>query len=353
MRLQLVISLAICASAPAAAVGQDGEPFSGEAAGRLLVYSDDDATSVVTSVVDAEAELPAKVTIGSHVLVDSVSSASVDVVSAATGRWDEIRLEYGLRTRAELLGTGLSLGYVRSQENDWRSNAFSIGADREFFERNLRVQVSYALGLNTVGRAMDPTFERALDSHSLEVSVSQLIDEKTRVGGAFSAQYLSGFLSSPYRFVTAVDGFAGPERHPDSRLRRSVSGFGVRSLLPWLATRLSYRVYSDDWGLVSHAATAQMTVEMGRWLGRVEGRFYWQDRANFYRETYETTFRHMTADRELTTFWDVGGSAQVAARIGPVLADVKAGAVHYRFAEFAPLPRRTALLIGGGARLSW
>ena len=61
----------------------------------------------------------------------------------------------------------------------------------------------------------------------------------------------------------------------------------------------------------------------------------------------------MTADRELTTFWDVGGSAQLAARIGPVVADAKAGLVHYRFAEFRPLPRRTALLVGGGARLAW
>lgn len=351
MRLQLIA--AIVAAATPALAQEAGAPGSGEAAGRLLVYSDDDATSVVTSVLDAEAALGAGLSAGAHVLVDSVSSASVDVVSAATGRWDEIRVELGARLGARVAGTGLSAGYTRSEENDWQSDALSVGADRELFQRNTRVAISYGLGLNQVGRAMDPTFERSLDSHSVEVSVSQLIDEQTRLGAAASAQVLSGFLSSPYRFVEAADGSRGPERHPDSRLRRALSAHGVRSLLPQLAAHLSYRVYSDDWGVVSHTASAQLVVEHGRWLGRLEGRYYWQDRADFYRETYETSFRFMTADRELATFWDAGGSAQVAARLGPVTADLKLGAVHYRFKNFAALPRRTAVLAGGGARLAW
>ena len=350
MRLQLIIA-SVAAAAPALA--QDADPGSGEAAGRVLVYSDDDATSVVTSVVDAEAALPAGVTAGAHVLVDSVSSASVDVVSAATERWDEIRYELGARLRAAVAGTGLTAGYTRSEENDWQSDAVSIGADRELFQRNTRVALSYALGLNQVGRAMDPTFERELDSHAAELSVSQLIDPSTRIGAAASVQVLAGFLSSPYRFVEAADGFRGPERHPDSRLRRALALTGVRSLARHLAAHLRYRIYSDDWGVVSHTATAQLAVERGRWLGRLEGRYYWQDRADFFRETYETRFRFMTADRELSTFWDAGGSAQLAARFGPVTADLKVGAVHYRFKNFTPLPRRTALLAGGGARLAW
>lgn len=350
MRLQLILGVLAAAST---AVAQEDEPDSGTAAARVLVYNDDDATSVVTSVVDAEANLPAQISAGAHALVDSVSSASVDVVSAATGRWDEVRLEIGARARGVIAETGVAVGYTRSQENDWRSDSFMVGIDRELFQRNTRIQVSYGLGLNQVGRAMDPTFERSLDSHSAEISVSQLIDTRTRVGGAASVQFLSGFLSSPYRFVAAADGSRGPERHPDSRLRRALSAHGVRSLSPWVAARAAYRIYSDDWGIVSHTATAELTVESGRWLGRLETRFYWQDRADFYREVYETSFRHMTADRELTTFWDVGGSGQVAARIGPVIADIKAGAVHYRFSNFAPLPERTALVVGGGARVAW
>ena len=44
-------------------------------------------TTVVTSVAEASVHLPQPVVIGGHALVDAVSSASVDVVSAATSRF--------------------------------------------------------------------------------------------------------------------------------------------------------------------------------------------------------------------------------------------------------------------------
>jgi hypothetical protein len=340
VRLQLA-ALLVLVTVASTATAQDVEPGEGEATTRLLVYSDDDATQVITSTVDAQVALPGKVQIGTHALVDAVSSASVDVVSAATERWDENRVELGARAGWEVAEVGLSLGYTRSQENDWLSHSVLLGAQRELFERNTVVSGFYSLTLNTVGRASDPNFERSLDSHNAEVSISQLLDKKTRVGGAYTLQVLSGYLSSPYRFVVATDGSRGPERH-------------VRSLASFLSGRAAYRFYADDWGIRSHTVSLRVAAEPHeRVLVGIEGRGYMQNQADFYQGVYETSFRYMSFDRELSTFWDAGGIADARVVLGPVTADAKVGVIYYKFDNFPALKNRTALVAGGGAKVVW
>jgi hypothetical protein len=78
-----------------------------------------------------------------------------------------------------------------------------------------------------------------------------------------------------------------------------------------------------------------------------------QNQADFYRESYETSLRHMSNDRELATFWDVGGSTDVSVAFGPLSADARVGAIYYKFDNFPKLRRRTALLAGGGAKVVW
>jgi hypothetical protein len=353
VRLQLVIGAAIALHASIGGA-QDVAPGEGQATSRLLVYSDDDSTQVVTSTVDAQVAIPGNVQIGTHALIDVVSSASVDVVTAATGRWDENRVELGARAGWEVADVGLSVGYTRSQENDWLSHSIVVGGQKELFARNTVLAGFYSLTLNTVGRASDPNFERSLDAHNGEVSVSQLVDPKTRVGAAYTLQVLSGFLSSPYRFVVASDGSRGPERHPDSRVRHALSASVVRSLTRSLSGRAAYRFYLDDWGIRSHTVSLRLAAEPHRRvLVGIEGRGYIQNRADFYRGVYPTSFRYMSFDRELSTFWDAGGIADAQVTVGPVIADAKVGVIYYKFDDFPALPDRTALIAGGGAKVVW
>jgi hypothetical protein len=351
MRLQLVILLAVGVSLPSSSRAQESERELVEAAAQVLVYSDDDATTVTTAIVDVDATLPANVTLGAHALVDAVSSASVDVVSAATERWQENRVEVGGRGAVSLSQVDLSVGYTHSQENDWLSHAVALGASRELFQRNTRLSIGYGLTLNTVGRAMDPNFERSIDSHSAEVGVSQLLDPKTRLGGAYTLQYLKGFLSSPYRYVVAADGTRVPERHPDRRIRHALSGYVVRSLHRYLSGRIGYRFYADDWGVFSHTGSLRLAAEPLPWMVvGVEGRGYVQNRADFFLGQYQTSHRYMSFDRELANFWDAGASTDIAATWGPVTATAKVGFIYYRFKNFPALEKRTALVAGGGLK---
>tara|TARA_R110002096_G_scaffold434832_1_gene658029 strand:+ start:3841 stop:4896 length:1056 start_codon:yes stop_codon:yes gene_type:complete len=351
MWLQLGIVLVVSLSAASALAQESGD---GHADSRILVYDDDDATTVVTSIASAETILPKEVTVGAYAVLDAVSSASVDVVSAATGRWTENRVEVGATVAVPIAGTTLSMGANRSQENDWLSHTVSTGVSREFFERNTIVTAAYAFTRNKVGRAMDPNFEESLRAHSAEISVGQLLDRQTRAGVAYTFQALNGFQSSPYRYVAATDGASTPEIHPETRKRHALSAFALRSLTPWLSSRLAYRLYRDDWGIWSHTGSVRLAMEASKHIRlALDARMYNQSRAEFYRGSYSTSFTYMSRDRELASFWDAGGSGEITAELGPVTLDARLGAIRYRFRNFPSLPKRIAILAGAGAKVTW
>jgi hypothetical protein len=361
VRLQLMCLalLAIALAAPAHAEDiedslDESEAWSGEVTSRYQLYSDDDATTVSTGIVDTTLQMPHELQVGAHLLIDAISSASVDVVSAATERWTEKRAELGARASRELATIDLGLGFVRSQEEDWASNAFQVGAGRDFLQRNLRVEASLGLVLNRIGRASDPSFEEDMQIVSGEIGASQLLDAQSRAGVSYGLQRARGYQASPYRYVEATDGTRMPETHPDLRMRHSLSGYGLRALTDWLTGRVSYRFYFDDWGIRSHTAEMRLRVDLSdSWYVSGQARLYQQRDAEFYRKGYQEALVHMTNDRELSRFWNVGGSARLAARLGPVLLDGKFGLTHYSFKNFEALPTRLALVAGAGASVPW
>ena len=351
MRLQL-IAATLLAAAPAAA--QDAGDGS-QVGSRVGLYVDDDDTRVVTTLVDTDVQLPAGLAAGAHVLVDSVSSASVDVVSAATTRWEEDRVETGARLAAKLAGNDLALGVVRSGENDWLSWSVQASGGREIAQRNTRVQVAYGLTDNRIGRNDDPTFERALLAHTAELGVTQLLSPTTLVSASYTFQLADGYQASPYRFVLLSDGsMAFPEAHPDRRMRHGLTIRGLRSLSSQTSLELAYRIYGDDWGIVSHTVTAALVRELGpAWDLRLRARGYRQGAADFYRETYDRPMTYLSGDRELGTFWDAGGGVKLGWHAGGLAIDLKVEGIYYRFLDYAYLQGRAALVSDVGASYAW
>lgn len=365
MRLQLggaarrgaLFAAAGLAAGRTARAADERDPGDGRATARLGVYSDDDATRVVTTLVDGDVALPQSLDVGAHVLVDAISSASVDVVSAATGRWDENRVEVGGRLARARGPGGVDLGIaaVHSRENDWSSWSAQASAGRDFARRNTRLDLGVGHVRNHVGRASDANFEESLASTTVEVGVTQVVGARTVAGATYLFQASDGYHASPYRFVrTADERFTFPEMHPDARRRHAATGRLLRGLMPRLGWDTSYRLYFDDWGVRSHTGQSALVWEAARrWDLRARGRFYYQSAASFYRQDYDFPARYMTADRELTTFWDAGGGIQAAWSPGPLTADVKLDATHYRFLDFDPLPSRLAVVVEAGVGARW
>ena len=81
MRLQLSRALGVLVAIAATPAAADTSFVS-----KVQVYADNDHTQVVSPVVDAQADVHAGTTVSLGYLADVVSSASVDIVSQASGR---------------------------------------------------------------------------------------------------------------------------------------------------------------------------------------------------------------------------------------------------------------------------
>ena len=288
-------------------------------------------------------------------LVDIVTAASVDVISAATERFEELRIEAGGRAGVFITPEiDLSLSFTHSAENDWISISPAASLAMDLAERNTQVAVGYGFVHNQVGRANDPTFEQRLLTHSGEVALTQIIDRATLAGVSYTGQLAKGWQSSPYRYVRAAGSSIGAlERHPESRLRHAIVFHGLRSLGNGAALGASYRFYGDDWGVFSHTLSTELRLDLSEaWGARVRVRGYYQDSADFWRERYTEPLEFMSADRELATFFDVGGGVKIHYESGPVVLAIKVDGQYYHFLDVARISNRLALIadVGGGVR---
>ncbi len=355
MRLQLIAALVVLLPATGAtAQVDDRESGEGKLDSEVALYADDDATTVITTLVAADLRLPAPVVVDAHALIDAVSSASVDVVSAATPRWTENRIELGAKAQARLARLDLVLGYVSSGENDWRSHGIALGVGKDLADDNTTIRAGYGYTTNRIGRARDPVFEKTLDVHGAELSLAQVIGPSTLASLAYTVQRSDGYHASPYRYVMTTGGGAGPEVHPSGRTRHAITGRLLRALGPTTTVDASYRAYVDGWGVSSHTAQLALTRELGDALDlRVRARGYYQDAADFYQESYAAPMRYMSADRELSTFWDAGGGLKLAWYGEAIEIGVKIDGSYYRFLDFGRLGGRVAVVTGGGITWRW
>jgi len=335
------------------ALAQEQAAGSGKVQAKGGVYHDDDATTVATVVVDGQVGLPKRTRVGVHGLVDVVSSASVDVVSEATERFKEVRLEVGGRAGIKVGDMDFGVGFVHSAENDWQSYSPSATFAIELLQKNLRLGAGYGFGFNEVGRSHDPNFAERMTSHAVDVRATQVLDKKSLVTVSYTLQVAQGWLSSPYRYVRAP-GQAVLETHPAGRIRHAISTNGRRYLAKGVGLDLSYRFYGDDWGILSHTVSTALLFEfLGHFKARVRARGYYQVAADFWRENYDGLLRYMSADRELSTFWDIGGGAKLGWKYKGFSVNAKADVVYYEFIDFARLSNRTALVSDLGVGYKW
>lgn len=165
--------------------------------------------------------------------------------------------------------------------------------------------------VDTVGRAGDPRFEQELDTLSARLSFTQLIDRMMFVQAAYELGHPDGYQASPYRFV----GFGGTgfgcvgattclrENVPSTRARHAFVVLLRRALSDAVSVGASYRFYTDDWGIGSHTALADLAWNVStRAVLALRCRFYLQSAAEFYRPRYDPALpnTYRTRDKELS-----------------------------------------------------
>jgi hypothetical protein len=352
MRLQLAALLALCALLWAShARAQLAKVDS-----RSSVYQDTDRTTIVTSNVAARATPTPKTGIDARYLVDVISSASVDVISAATTRFRDTRheLEGGARWADDTRKLGAS--YIYSTENDWRSHTGGGSFSHDLASHQLTLKLGGSLVTNDVLRTGDPSFRERLVSGSGTAGLTIVAGRNDLVDVTYALAYLDGFQSSPYRFVYFRSGAGAPlplgrrENVPDTRARHALAVRWNRHLFKDTALRSHARGYVDDWGIVSVTAGTEYAVGFGSTEGALFVRGYAQGAAAFYRSAYDRPMQFMTSDRELSPFVDAFGGARIAWRkdkrgaFEDLRLEAKVTGFVFRFFDFPRLPERSGVI---------
>jgi hypothetical protein len=232
--------------------------------------------------------------------VDSISAASIDVVTSASP-YSEQRTEYGVGIEWLYGDAIVSAGYANSDESDYQADTYSLGVAQDVFAGMTTVALAYAHGDDVVGR-VDTDFEDKIDRDSYLVGVNQVLTPRLLANLTYEAITEDGFLSNPYRSARIL-GAQVPERYPRTRTSHAVALGGIWSPGRDDSVRGSYRYFTDTWDIGAH------TFELGysryinpRWIADLRLRYYTQDAASFYSDNFDQEYNYMARDKELSTF---------------------------------------------------
>jgi len=321
-----VLAVLVAATAWSVPVRADPPVSSPHGQAGASLYSDDQATTIVTPRAGAGAALPGALDLEAHWSADVITSASVDVVTAATTHMQELRNEVGVTLARENLVRDLDVdgGYSWSTENDADSHTWSAGAKVSLLDQNLDLALRAGTSWNRLGVLDQPIGEwDTLWVHNADLGATVVLDRHTTAELVASGFWAVGQQANPYRRVPVSTGEDLrraewlPELVPDSRLRGAVTARLRRALgRRWVASAEA-RLYGDDWGVLSGTESLEVVVELGAGLSlRARERGTLQSGASFYHQRYDSDATFRTRDRRLSRHESLSGGLAVQWAVG-------------------------------------
>ena len=233
------------------------------------------------------------VSVSTNYYVDSISSASVDVVASGASRYAEERTQISASIDYLHDSSIMSFAYSSSSENDYEAKTGNLSISQETFGGLTTVAISYKFGDNTILDSTRPAFKDTAQTKGYRVSLSQVLTKNIILASAYEVITDEGLLNNPYRAVRFLDSASSlgysfePEEYPRSRTSNAM-GFNLRYYLPYRASLSGgYRYYIDSWEIEAS------TYEFGyvhpldeNWLFDFSLRFYSQTSASFYSDLF-------------------------------------------------------------------
>lgn len=389
MRLQLtaariaVVTAALCLSTASASAQVD--PW--RVALDTLLYADDDNVYVLTPQAAVHYRPDED---GSEVwaaaAVDAISAASVDVVSHATTRFEEVRYEANLGAAWAFGDYVPSLSYRGSYEPDYFSNGGRLGLEASFAGDDTTVSGGYGFGYDIIGRVDTSwdVFSETLLTHTADIGLTQVLGPNTLIRGVYTLTVQNGYMAKPYRFVPLFDqagidraeadgvrldldsfdayrlSIRPPEQVPDDRFRHALAARFMHYLEGIsTALRLDYQFYFDDWGMTAHVLEPAVSIRIADdVLLDIGLRGYLQTQASFWQRTYVVSQprvipRYRSVDRDLSGYATGAVNARVEWTPGwlTLYADVMAAYTHYTEFLFRDQLSTALVLVGARADL--
>ncbi len=252
------------------------------------------------------------VSVSGNYYIDSISSASIDVVSQGSPYAEE-RTQTSVSLDYLHADTILSAAYTNSDESDYTADTANFSISQSMFGDLTNVTIGYVFGSDTVSRNGDVDFSGEVDRQQFQIGLSQVLTKKLLFTLNYENVTEEGFLNNPYRSVRYEDSTSSlgysfePERYPRTRTSNALAA-GLRYHLPYRAAiGLGYRYFTDDWNIEAHSAELDYTHPLAeRWRLELSYRFYTQSEADFYSDLFprENYQNFLARDKELSQFHD-------------------------------------------------
>lgn len=268
-------------------------------------YSGDDDVTAYGPAALARINATDNLAVSARYYVDTISSASPDVVSSAS-KYKDKREELGVGVDLLNGNSLVQLSLSSSKENDYWADTFGINTAHDFFNGLTTVSFGYSQGQDRVGRT-DTSFEADINRYSYRLGLSQVMTRSLLVALAYEGIAEHGYLNSPYRYVRILGAFR-PELYPNTRdsqavALRLVKGFPSDTRALGSSLRFEYRYFRDNWEIRSNTLSLAYQRYFGKkWLGELRYRYYQQSAASFYSDDFPIEMTYMARDKELSTF---------------------------------------------------
>ncbi len=255
-------------------------------------------------------QVGSSVSISGNYYVDSISSASIDVLTNASP-YKEERTEMSADVTYLHEKTTMGLGYTVSTENDFDARSAHFSFSQDIFGDLTTVSMGFGRGWDTVGKTGDPSFSQDTDRYSYSVGLSQVLTKNMLLDIGLQIITDEGFLNNPYRtvrFCEPTDCSAYQfqlERYPNTRSSHALA-FRTKYYLEYhAAIHGEYRFFRDTWGIRANTFEFTYTQPLKtKWTLDVRFRYYQQSQADFYSDLFprRDAQNYLARDKELSTF---------------------------------------------------
>lgn len=251
--------------------------------------------------------------VSAYYYVDSISSASVDVMSTASP-YTEKRKEAQLGLEYLHEKTLMDVSIRQSKEDDYLAKSVNLNISQDTFGDLTNLSMGLAYSDNEVRRNGDEFFAEQSKQYRIRAGISQIITRNLSINLNFEAVTDEGYLNNPYRSVRYIDnsqpsgvGYQS-EVYPNTR-NSFASKISASYFLPYRAALFfHYRYFSDSWEIdasdieVSYRHPIADAFEL-----ELKVRQYQQTQASFYSDLfpYNNSQNYLARDKELSEFDDL------------------------------------------------
>lgn len=209
-------------------------------------------------------------------VLDHLSGATPRYHTAVSGasRMDERRKAGDVRVTRYFGHATLGLGAALSNENDYRSRAYSASGSWSSEDRNTVATLGFGVSNDTISPVNQRVVGARRRTTEVMLGIEQVLGKRDVLKADVTHTRGRGYFSDPYKLVDNRPG----ERDGDVLLLR-----WNHALDHAAAMRLSYRYYRDTFGIRAHTVGGEIERPLaGGWTVTPALRLYSQSAADFY-----------------------------------------------------------------------